>query len=639
MCRYLPNICAGSSACSRSRPRSRSASAAHLAAMLVQMSSRGPDSAGVAVYRDRAPSGSSKLTLYSADPHERWGAVRDGALRRVRRPARSRRCARATPSSSSTPTRPRPSAGSREHRPDLRVMSAGRVIEIYKEAGLPEEFARAFALEDFRGTHALGHTRMATESRVTTEGVASVLDRARPVPRPQRLALEPQPAAREPAPRGDRVPDGERHRGRRRLPRLAAARGRDRSRRRSRAASTTSTASTPSPSAPPTASRCCATRSRASRRCSPRPTTGSRWPPSGARSRCFPGAADARAWEPEPGRRLRLGEGARLMAVAEREHAAVEVVDLATTPLRELNQRLHDLAGGAPGPRHWRIVNPNGAHAVACGLDAEIEVEIDGHVGYYCAGMNKLATVRVHGNAGTGDRREHDVGPCASSTATRASRPARRAAAASSSSTANASSRCGISMKGIDIVVGGSVGHMSAFMAQTGCLVVCGDAGEALGDSIYEARLYVARLGREPRRGLRREGAARRARRRGARAAGARRRSTPTLASFRRYGSARQLYTFKVDNAARTDVGDRAAPVEPPRVVPLRPHRHRRDPARRDARGSTTSAASARSGGCRTSTTSSSSARASPAIRSRATASAARPTSCSARASRRSRSS
>ena len=50
----------------------------HLAAMLVQMSSRGPDSAGVAVYRDPAPSGSSKLTLYSADPHEHWGAVRDG---------------------------------------------------------------------------------------------------------------------------------------------------------------------------------------------------------------------------------------------------------------------------------------------------------------------------------------------------------------------------------------------------------------------------------------------------------------------------------------------------------------------------------------------------------------------------------
>ena len=58
----------------------------------------------------------------------------------------------------------------RASRPDLRVMSAGRVIEIYKETGLPEDFARAFALEDFQGTHALGHTRMATESRVTTEG-------------------------------------------------------------------------------------------------------------------------------------------------------------------------------------------------------------------------------------------------------------------------------------------------------------------------------------------------------------------------------------------------------------------------------------------------------------------------------------
>jgi amidophosphoribosyltransferase len=49
-------------------------------------------------------------------------------------------------------------------------MSAGQVIEIYKETGLPEAFARAFRLEDFAGTHALGHTRMATESRVTTEG-------------------------------------------------------------------------------------------------------------------------------------------------------------------------------------------------------------------------------------------------------------------------------------------------------------------------------------------------------------------------------------------------------------------------------------------------------------------------------------
>ena len=55
----------------------------------------------------------------------------------------------------------------------------------------------------------------------------------------------------------------------------------------------------------------------------------------------------------------------------------------------------------------------------------------------------------------------------------------------------DASSRCGISMKGCDIVVGGDVGHMSAFMAQAGTLVVCGDAGPALGDSLYEAVIYV----------------------------------------------------------------------------------------------------------------------------------------------------
>ena len=90
------------------------------------------------------------------------------------------------------------------------------------------------------------------------------------------------------------------------------------------------------------------------------------------------------------------------MTAATGETTAVEVVDLAVTPLRELNQRLHDLAVDPSGPRRWRVLNPNGEHAIACGLDADVEVEIEGHAGYYCAGMNKRATVRVHGNAGTG---------------------------------------------------------------------------------------------------------------------------------------------------------------------------------------------------------------------------------------------
>ena len=214
--------------------------------------------------------------------------------------------------------------------------------------------------------------------------------------------------------------------------------------------------------------------------------------------------------------------------------------------MRELNQRLHDLVAGA-GPRHWRIVNPSGEHAVACGLDAEVEVEIDGHVGYYCAGMNKRATVRVHGNASTGvaenmmsgtgrgRRKREPVG--------RSDRPRRTPRRARERLVA-----LGISMKGIDIVVGGSVGHMSAFMAQTGSLVVCGDAGEALGDSIYEARLYVrgavASLGADcVEKEMRDEhlvqlrdllGAAE---------------IDDGPRGFRRYGSARELYTFKIDNA------------------------------------------------------------------------------------------
>ena len=113
----------------------------------------------------------------------------------------------------------------------------------------------------------------------------------------------------------------------------------------------------------------------------------------------------------------------------------------------------------------------------------------------------------------------------------------------------DASARCGISLKGADIVVRGSVGHMSAFMAQRGALVVCGDAGEALGDSLYEARLYVrgcvAGLGRR----LHREGDAGRAPRAGGAGCSARAGIDDVdPAEFRRYGSARQLYNFHVDN-------------------------------------------------------------------------------------------
>jgi methylamine---glutamate N-methyltransferase subunit A len=132
----------------------------YLSEMLVQMDQRGPDSAGVAIYRDPAPEGWSKLTLYSADPEMRWDAI-DGDVLDVR----ARHAVVLVEGDAGEAE-----ASIRQQHPDVRVMSAGRVIEIYKEVGRPRAFAEAFALGDFQGTHGLGHTRMATESRVTTEG-------------------------------------------------------------------------------------------------------------------------------------------------------------------------------------------------------------------------------------------------------------------------------------------------------------------------------------------------------------------------------------------------------------------------------------------------------------------------------------
>src|SRR5882757_10521780 len=161
-------------------------------------------------------------------------------------------------------------------------------------------------------------------------------------------------------------------------------------------------------------------------------------------------------------------------------------VDLTASSTREVNE----LLASSEAPKALTITNPRGAHALACGLDAELEVTIDGDVGYYCAGMNKHASVTINGNAGVGLAENMMSGTV------RVTGDASQSAGATGHGgllviEGNASARCGISMKGIDIVVKGSIGPMSAFMAQAGNLVVLGDAGDALGDSIYEARLFV----------------------------------------------------------------------------------------------------------------------------------------------------
>ena len=221
-------------------------------------------------------------------------------------------------------------------------------------------------------------------------------------------------------------------------------------------------------------------------------------------------------------------------------------LDFNALGLRALNAKLNALPPGT-NETDWTITNPMGQHAIACGLQAPLNVEIKGHVGFYCGGMNKDATITIDGHAGVG------VGENMMSGTIRVKGNASQSAGATAHGgllviEGDASSRCGISMKGVDIVVGGSVGHMSAFMAQRGNLVVCGDAGEALGDSIYEARLFVRgnveSLGADCiEKDMKPE-------------------HLDTLAGllqragidadpkeFRRYGSARKLYNFDIDNA------------------------------------------------------------------------------------------
>src|SRR5215207_6876274 len=129
-----------------------------LGEMLAQLADRGPDSAGIVLYREPAALGSTKLTLFSADPGEDWSALGDATVHA------SHAVLELEGSADEVVERVRS-----EH-PDLRVMSAGERIEIYKEVGDPRAFVERFELAAMAGSHGIGHTRMATESRVTTEG-------------------------------------------------------------------------------------------------------------------------------------------------------------------------------------------------------------------------------------------------------------------------------------------------------------------------------------------------------------------------------------------------------------------------------------------------------------------------------------
>jgi len=142
---------------------------AMLTDMLITMSDRGPDSAGIAIYgadkKDKC-----KLTVQSANADSDFDQLQEALANSINAPVsaliKDTHAVIEVPNDKIQVTR----SALAELRPGLRLMSVGDTIEIFKEVGLPKAVAARFNLDSMHGTHGIGHTRMATESAVTTEG-------------------------------------------------------------------------------------------------------------------------------------------------------------------------------------------------------------------------------------------------------------------------------------------------------------------------------------------------------------------------------------------------------------------------------------------------------------------------------------
>jgi len=137
--------------------------------MLEAMTDRGPDSAGFAIYGDEVADGWVKLTLQASDIGYDWKALMgalEGRLGCSLDWFQNASAAVLKAHSAEEPVR----AALAELAPDVRIMSAGQSIEILKGMGLPKEISERFGLKGMKGSHIIGHTRMATESAVTMEG-------------------------------------------------------------------------------------------------------------------------------------------------------------------------------------------------------------------------------------------------------------------------------------------------------------------------------------------------------------------------------------------------------------------------------------------------------------------------------------
>lgn len=137
--------------------------------MLVTMTDRGPDSAGIAVYASDA-GGAAKLTVQSDRPEVDFAdletALTEELGSEVSLEVKDTHAVISAPRAQMDAAR----EALKRLRPGIRVMSTGETMEIYKEVGLPRDVAARFEIAQMRGTHGIGHTRMATESAVTTMG-------------------------------------------------------------------------------------------------------------------------------------------------------------------------------------------------------------------------------------------------------------------------------------------------------------------------------------------------------------------------------------------------------------------------------------------------------------------------------------
>ena len=141
-----------------------------LSEMLVSLTDRGPDSAGIAIYDGATAKGRAKITIQSSAPAADFPGLEAELGKKIE--AKVSSTVKSTHAVLDIPAGKLDEARAAiaELRPNVRVMGAGEAIEIYKEVGLPAEVVKRFDVTKMTGSHGIGHTRMATESAVTTLG-------------------------------------------------------------------------------------------------------------------------------------------------------------------------------------------------------------------------------------------------------------------------------------------------------------------------------------------------------------------------------------------------------------------------------------------------------------------------------------